>query len=231
VALVVLVAIVLLIQALPEDKSPSSKESTKSLPSIATNPYQWRVYMLNQSSVHAQSSGTSFSFRAEELPFSFESVMFGDFRADVDHRVTYYGGCGILVNATGGSAPLVLRESAGKLISTVNYLGQNLIVFSGETKSVSYPTESTSYSGTDRLIEDWRNGTWSPNDGILVEHPKNVSVTKAVFCLMVFEPSGEILIPELQNLPVIVFLFVIVVFGARSWTRRSRSGQRRLGGT
>jgi hypothetical protein len=225
VALGVLVAIVLLIQALPENRSPDSKESTKSLPSVAPNPYQWRVYMLNQSAVLAQNAGTSFSFRAEELPFSFESVMFGDFRADVDHRATYYGGCGILVNASGGSALLVLRESAGKFISSVNYLGQALIVFSGETKSVSYPTESTSYSGTDKLIEDWRNGTWSPDDGIVIEHPKNVSMTESVFCFMVFEPSGEILVPELQSLPVIIFLLATVIVGTRSWIRRSPPGE------
>jgi hypothetical protein len=225
VALGLIISIILLVQFLPENRPTESTESTKSVPSVASNPYQWRVYMLNQSAVLAQSTGTSFSFRAEELPFSFESVSFGDFRDDVEHRATYYGGCGILVNASGAAALLVLRESAGKFISSVNYLGQDLIVFSGETKSVSYPTESTSYSGTDKLIEDWRNGTWSPNDGIVIEHPKSVSVTESVFCFMVFEPSGEILVPELENLPVIIFLFATVIVGTRSWIRRRPSSR------
>lgn len=216
-----IISIVLLIQSLPENRST---ESTKSIPSAAANPYQWRVYMLNQSTVLAQGAGTSFSFRAEDLPFNFGSISFGDFRSDADHRATYYGGCGILVNASGVAALLVLRESSGKFISSVNYIGQNLIVFSGETKSVSYPTESTSYSGTDKLIEDWRNGTWSPNDGIVIEHPKSVSVTESVFCFMVFEPSGEILIPEFQNTPVMLFLLVTVIVGARSLIRRRQSG-------
>ncbi len=209
VVLGLLISVVLLIQILPGNKSTESTESNKSLPSVTANPYQWRVYMLNQSSVLEQTSGTAFSFRTEDLPFSFDSILFGDFRADVDHQATYYGGCGILVNASGNPASVVLRERTGEFIASVQYAGQELIVFSGERRSVSYPTASTSYHGTDMLVEDWRNGTWSPNDGILIEHPGNVTVTESVFCFMVFEPAGGVMVPEFSSLATIVIIVLI----------------------
>lgn len=157
---------------------------------------------------------TSFLFNMDDLPFAFESIAFGDFRTDAEHLATYYGGCGILVDAGGETGTVVLKEGTGKLVASVQYLGQDLIVFSGERRSASYPVASTSYYGTDKMIEDWRNGTWSPSIGVVLEHAQNVSLYSATFCLMVFEP-GPVLVPELNNLLIVVVFTPLIVFLVR----------------
>jgi hypothetical protein len=197
-----------------EIKEPS--ETVMSQPSFSQNDYSWRVYMLNQSEAIQEANRTTFLFNIEDLPFAFESILFGDFREDTDHEAIYYGGCGILVNASGSDGTVILKERAGKLIASVQYRGQDLIVFSGERKSVSYPVASTSYYGTDKMAEDWRNGTWHPGDGVLLDHPDNINVASATFCLMVFEPDGVVLVPEFDfvSIPVVCMLAIFVI-GAR----------------
>jgi hypothetical protein len=207
IALVLLLALQLL---LSHGGSSNRMTSPEFQPAAASSNYSWRVYYLNETSRMQQANGTSFSFRTDDLPFDFSSIEFGDFRNDLQHISTYYGGCGILVNASGSSAVILLMEADGKLVTTVQYYGQDPIVFSGERKSVSYPNETTSYFGTDKIAQDWRNGTWSPDQGILVGHPMNVSLASSRFCLMVFEPAGSSEIPEFGLVPVIITCCIIV---------------------
>lgn len=216
-AVALLLSSVLLLQLVPDRRDNEASQAVTSQPAVISNEYIWRVYELNQTARTDNSTGTMFTFRTEDLPYDFRSIQFGDFRADAGHTGKYYGGCGILVNASGTNATIALRESSGSLISTVPYNGQDLIVFSGERISVSYPSASTRYYGTDRMIQDWRNGTWSPNDGIVVEHPGNVTLSGSEFCLMVFEPDGDIEIPEFQGFPFVIacILAVLVIFRRR----------------
>jgi hypothetical protein len=214
--LVVMTTFVLAAGLLARGESRGPSESTLSQPAGSQNDYSWRVYMLNQSEMTHGTNRTTFLFNIGDLPFAFESILFGDFREDTCHQAIYYGGCGILVNASGGNGTVVLKEGAGKLVASVQYKGQDLIVFSGERISVSYPVASTSYYGTDKIAEDWRNGTWHPGDGVLLDHPDNITVASATFCLMVFEPDGAVLVPEFDFISVTaVCMLAIFLIGAR----------------
>jgi hypothetical protein len=184
-------------------------KDTKSVP--ANNSYEFRVYALNQTSSMTTENGTCFCFDIGDLPFDLCSLQFGDFRTDTSYSLKYFGGSGILVSACGENATLVIRECTGRLISEVRYHGQGLIVLSGETKYCSYPS-GASWNGTDAIVQDWRGGTWAPGDGILIEHPENVSLSDAKFYVMVFEPAGSMLLPECEVVPVIALTLLLVAF-------------------
>jgi len=192
----------------PSAEEESGSETSNSSQSVVPVEYKWKVYVLNQTSMYDASNGTVFSFRTEDLPHEFGSILFGDFRADLEGEGTYYGGCGILVEASGSCASIILRETDGKFISSVPYNGQDPVVFSGERRSVSYPSVTTSCYGTDLIIQDWRNGTWAPDEGILVEHPEEVTMVASEFCLMLFEPEGDIEIPEFGDFATVIVLAV-----------------------
>jgi hypothetical protein len=208
---------------LPTAEEEAATEASNSPQSVVPVEYRWRVYVLNQTDMSDTSNGTAFSFRTEDLPHEFGSILFGDFRADQGGQGTYYGGCGILVEASGTSASIVLRETDGKFISSVPYNGQDPVVFSGERRSVSYPSVTTSYYGTDLIIQDWRNGTWTPDQGILVEHPEEVTMVASEFCLMLFEPEGNLVISEFSDFTTVI----VLAFGALTIvTRRALSKPR-----
>jgi hypothetical protein len=215
---VVIASIALGLMLLPGAEEEAASETSNSQQSVVPVEYKWRVYVLNQTSMSDSSNGTTFSFRTEDLPQDFGSILFGDFRSDQSGEGTYYGGCGILVEASGTSASIVLRETDGKFISSVAYNGQDPVVFSGERRSVSYPSVTTSYYGTDLIIQDWRNGTWAPDEGILVEHPEDVTMVASEFCLMLFEPEGDIEIPEFGDFTTVI---VLAVGALTILTRRS----------
>lgn len=201
---VFVISLVLGAIVLPTSEDGASTETNNSQQSVAPVDYQWRVYVLNQTGRFEADNGTTFSYRTEDLPQEFSTILFGDFRADLDGQGTYYGGCGILLEASGSSATFVLREIDGKFICSVPYTGQDPFVFSGERRSVSYPSVTTSYYGTDQIAQDWRNGTWSPDQGILVEHPDEVSLDRSEFYLMLFEPGGGLDIPEFRDLSLVL---------------------------
>jgi len=184
-------------------------KDTNSVP--ANNSYEFRVYALNQTSSMTTEDGTCFCFDIGDLPFDLCSLQFGDFRTDTNYSLKYFGGSGILVSACGENATLVIREYTGRIISEVRYHGQGLIVLSGETKYCSYPS-GASWNGTDAMVQDWRGGTWAPDDGILIEHPENVSLSDAKFYVMVFEPAGSMLLPEFGVVPVIALTLLLVAF-------------------
>ena len=175
--------------------------------------YDFRVHALNCTSLSSTANGTLFRFNADDLPFEFSSICFGDYRADGTFSQKYYGGSGILVDATGLSTVMTLREGGGQFISAIDYHGQAQVVFNGKVESVTFPSNSTTYDGTDRIIQDWREGSWSPQEGVLVEHTSNVTLADAKFYLMTLEPSGTTDIPEFDPLLTVgamIALFLII---------------------
>jgi hypothetical protein len=203
---VIVASLVLGVTLIPNLEKEAVTETNNSQQSVVQINYLWKVYVLNQTGRSDAANGTTFSFNNDDLPQEFSTILFGDFRADTDGEGTYYGGCGILVKASGASETITLREIDGKFVSSVQYNGQDPVVFSGERRSVSYPNVTTSYFGTDLIVQDWRRGTWSPNQGILVEHPVNVTMVESEFYLMLFEPEGDLEIPEFNDLPLVLAL-------------------------
>ncbi len=209
-----LVSVIAILALAPlRHSSPGATDSTTG--SSTTAPYQFRVYAMNTTmTVHLDSGTVLFVFKVADLPYELGSLFFGDFRADRNRTHVYYAGSGILVNATGASATVTLRESNGKVISSAVYHGQEQIVFNGEVKSVTYPKAATAYSGTDQMIQDWRNGAWSPAEGILVDHPANVTVLSASFFVMTIEPQGAFEIPEFPSKIVGLAIMTIIALTA-----------------
>jgi len=191
----------------------SSANSSQSL------SYDFKVHALNCTSQTRTQNGTLFRFNAADLPFEFSTVYFGDYRSDTSYSHKYYGGSGILVNASGSNAVMVLRENGGRFVSRIDYHGQAQIVFNGKVESVTYPLVATKYDGTDQIIQDWRNRTWTPDDGVLVEHPSNVTLASAKFYLMTLEPSGTTDIPEFEILPIVGAVIVVFLAVRRSAAR------------
>ncbi len=207
----ILVAFILAGLFVSRDLTLGSVDS-KDIQSVPTNnSYEFRVYALNQTSIEISENGTYFCFDIGDLPFDLGSLQFEDFRTDTNYSLNYYGGSSILANARGENALIAIKESTGKLISEVHYHGQDLIVLSGETKYCSYPSGVT-WNGTDAMVQDWRAGTWTPDDGVLIEHPKNVTLSDAKFYVMVFEPAGTTLLPEYDVVPVIALTLLLVAF-------------------
>jgi len=192
----------------------SSANSSQSL------SYDFKVHALNCTFQTRTQNGTLFRFNAADLPFEFSTVYFGDYRSDTSYSHKYYGGSGILVNASGSNAVMVLRESSGRFVSRIDYHGQAQIVFNGKVESVTYPMAATTYEGTDQIIQDWRNMTWTPDDGVLVEHPSNVTLASAKFYLMTLEPSGATDIPEFELLPIIGAVIAVFLVVRRSAVRQ-----------
>jgi hypothetical protein len=139
-------------------------------------------------------------------------VLFGDFRNDDSFVATYYGGSGILLDAEGSNGRICLRECGGKIAASIDYAGQALVVFGGETVYMSYPGMVT-FDGVDMMIQDWRSGNWSPSDGILMEHPANITLSYARFFVMLFVPAYNPTIPEF-DLPVTALLACLALISA-----------------
>ena len=194
-----------------EDKGAEDRNS-----SVEGSPrlvYEFRVYPLDATTMTRTQNGTVFSFDVSDLPFDFNSIYFGDFRLDNKHSHIYYAGSGIRVNATGANATVTLKEGNGKAVSRIDYHGQDQILFNGWIESVTYPGVMTTYNGTDLMVQDWRIGSWAPNDGILVEHPTNVTPQSASFFLMAFEPQIASGIPEFSTVvtPVVTLTTLVVM--------------------
>jgi hypothetical protein len=58
---------------------------------------------------------------------------------------------------------------------------------------------------------DWRDGAWTPRDGILVESQGDVTISSVSMCLMVFEPSSTTSIPEFGLLPGCLVAIVLIM--------------------
>ena len=71
------------------------------------------------------------------------------------------------------------------------------------------------YDGTDLMVQDWRNGNWTPSDGIIIEHPKNVTISGATFYLAVYQPGVSAQMPEFDLLAAAASVFVMVLLARR----------------
>ncbi len=206
----------LLVSLLHPIPGRASETSTNSpAPSLANNSYVFRVYSLNYTSTMVVGNGTAFFFDLTQLPVNFSRVQFGDYRMDSQYSATYYAGSGFLLNSNGTNAWIALAEGNGKLVSTIFYRGQAIVALNGQTTTYVNSSKPTMYNGTDMMMQDWRKGNWTPNDGIIVEHPSNITVTGAVFYLAVYQPGVSTQIPELYLLPAVVSVFVVVVLARR----------------
>jgi hypothetical protein len=202
-----------LLHSVPGKASETSTESPA--PSPANDSYVFKVYALNHTSTRAVSNGTALFFDMAQLQVNFSRVRFGDCRMDSEYSATYYAGSGILLNSSGTNAWITLREGDGKLVSNVFYHGQPLVVFNGQTMTYVNCDRPAVFDGTDMIVQDWRKGNWTPNDGIVIEHPKNVTISGARFYLAVYQPGVNAQMPEFDLLPAVVSVFVVVVLARR----------------
>jgi hypothetical protein len=68
---------------------------------------------------------------------------------------------------------------------------------------------------------DWKDGSWLPESGILIEHPANVTITRATIDLMVFEPSSTTDIPEFTPVHASVAAAALILLMRRRLTGRA----------
>ena len=201
---------------IPGKASETSNDSAA--PSPANNSYVFKVYALNHTSIRAVSNGTALSFDIAQLPINFSRVQFGDYRIDSQYSATYYAGSGILLNSSGTNAWIALAEGNGKLVSRVFYRGQTMVVLNGQTTTYINSSRPAAYNGTDLMVQDWRNGNWTPNDGMIIEHPKNVTISGATFYLAVYRPGVSAQLPEFQSVlfPIAgLAMIAVVVIGQK----------------
>jgi len=197
-----------LLHPIPGKASETSTDSTA--PSPAKNSYVFKVYALNHTSTRAVSNGTALFFDITQLPINFSGVQFGDYRMDSQYSATYYAGSGILLNSSGTNAWIALAEGNGKLVNRVFYRGQTMVALNGQT--TTYSNRPATYDGTDLMVQDWRNGNWTPNNGIIIEHPKNVTISGARFYLAVYQPAISAQMPEFRLImPVVGFVAIALV--------------------
>ncbi|MBU0623996.1 MAG: hypothetical protein KJ672_04035 [Candidatus Thermoplasmatota archaeon] len=197
-----------LLHPIPGKASETSTESPA--PSPANDSYAFKVCSLNHTSTRAVSSGTALFFDIAQLQVNFSSVQFGDYRMDSHYSGTYYAGSGILLNSSGTNAWITLREGDGKLVSSVFYHGQPLVVFNGQTTTYANCDRPAVFDGTDMMVQDWRKANWTPNDGIIIEHPENVTISGAMFYLAVYQPAVSANIPEFDGLLLPILGFVVI---------------------
>jgi len=202
-----------LLHPIPGKASETSTDS--SAPSPANNSYVFKVYALNHTSTKAVSNGTALFFDIAQLPVNFSIVQFGDYRMDSQYSATYYAGSGVLLNSSGTNAWIALAEGNGKFVSRVFYRGQTMVVLNGQTTTYINSSRPAAYDGTDLMVQDWRNGNWTPNDGIVIEHPKNVTVSGARFYLAVYQPGVSAQMPEFDLIPAVVSVFFVVLLARR----------------
>lgn len=181
--------------------------------------YEFSVYALDQMSRQVVPSGTLFQFDESDLPFSIGSVCFGDFREDDTFQATYYGCSGILMNASGTAGAVTIFEGSGKRIVEIQYHGQDPVVVGSEVRYDSY-SDMVAWTGTDLIVMDWIDGSWSPRQGIYVEHPADVTFSSARLFVMVFEPSTTLEVPE-YPLPALALALILVVLAASGSSGRN----------
>jgi hypothetical protein len=202
-----------LLHPIPGKASETSTDS--SAPTPANNSYVFKVYALNHTSTRAVSNGTALFFDIAQLPVNFSIMQFGDYRTDARYNSIYYAGSGILLNSSGTNAWITLREGDGRLVSSIFYHGEALVVFNGQTTTYVNCDRPAVFDGTDMIVQDWRNGNWTPNHGIIIEHPKNVTISGATFYLAVYQPGVSAQMPEFDLLPAVVSVFVVVILARR----------------
>ena len=168
----------------------------------------FKVYGLRELSRTEGTNQTSISFTTRTLPFDFNSLVFGDYASNPKIGATYYAGSGMILNVSGPSGNVTLKDMSGRVIRSVCCQGQASIVFNGETVYTSTPKATTTYEGTDILVQDWLKGTWSPEEGVVLERPTGMTIDNSEFYLMVFQPPAAV--PEFGVFPAAAVMIVIV---------------------
>ena len=214
------VSFVFVLALLPSLGMTDTVDTSNSANTSQVLGYDFKIYALNCTSQKHTPTGTLFKFNTADLPFNISAISFGDHSSDTTYSHKYYGGSGILVNATGSNATMILRESNGQLVSTIEYHGQAQVVFNGQVVSVTYPTSMTTYEGTEQMIQDWRSTTWTPGDGIIVEHPSAVDLGDAKFFVMTLEPDAITEIPEFEAVPIVVGVAALFILVRRAASKR-----------
>ena len=176
------------------------------------NSYRFRIYALNQTERRVDENGTFFAFNEEDFPYRTGMVRFGDYRNDAQFSYVYLSGSGILMTAVGGRCTVSVRGAGGSPIIEFDYMGQDLVALAGE-ECYSSCNERLTHSGTNILVSDWLTGAWTPRQGIVVDHPGNISFGNATLYVMVFEPAGATAIPEFDSFEMLVVVNVFVVLG------------------
>ncbi|MBN1677688.1 MAG: hypothetical protein JW880_04045 [Candidatus Thermoplasmatota archaeon] len=210
--------VVLLCDQVPGALSESGVSTQESSEGQSNGTYEFVVYVLNHTTRTSNGTTTLFTFDIDQLPFDFDDLEFGDFREDPCYLSRYYGGMSLLARAEGSTTNISFEEANGKPIEQIAYQSQSLVVLNG--------WESVSKDGAGVVIDhkwgsmqivayDWRDGGWSPGDGIAVEHPAEVTVSGATLCLMVYEPGDTTDIPEFGPLLACVTLVVLVFLARR----------------
>ena len=179
----------------------------------------FKAYSLRELSRTDGTNQTAIRFSADDLPFDFDCLVFGDYSRNPVAGATYYAGSGMILNVSGPNGSVILRGLNGTIIRTVEYQGQESIVFNGETVYTSTPKASTRFEGTDILVQEWLRGTWSPGMGVVLERPAGMTVENSEFYLMVFQPPAAV--PEFGAFPVAA-LTVAIVCALISRTRGKR---------
>lgn len=175
----------------------------------------YRVFRIGEQSRVDGTDTTAIRFASNALPFRLENIVFGDYSSEPVLGTTYYAGSGMILNVTGPSGNITLKEPAGKLIRLIHYEGQATIVLNGETTYTSTKTTGTQYEGTDILVQDWLKGTWSPETGVVLERPAGMTIVDSELYLMVFQSQASV--PEFGLLPVVgLTVLIVCAFAARA---------------
>ena len=186
--------------------------------------YQLKTYVLWHTDINSAEDATSIVFDESELPFRFDTLVFGDFRLDANCSANYFGGMSLLVDASGASANLTFREYSGNVIQELEYEGQPLIVLSG-WEALSRDSDGSVIEhiwGSMQIVAyDWKEGRWKPSGGIVVNHPKGFTVVGARLCVMVFEPVPSTEIPEFRLAPVCMMAAALMMLIGRRLSRTS----------
>lgn len=186
------------------------------------NSYEFAVYALNHTSRTSDGTTTVFSFDGGHLPFDYGSLLFDEFRGDTACTSRYYAGMSLLAWVEGPQADLEFLENGGSAIEEISYQSQALVVLNG--------WECTSEDGQGRVLDhswgsmqivayDWRDSTWNPEQGIAVEHPAEITISRTSLCLMVYEPTASTDIPEFGSV-FACLAFCAVVLTVRRLKKR-----------
>ncbi len=181
--------------------------------------YGFQVYTLDCVGNIDTDNGTLLTFDEQVLPFDFGAIEFGDFRLDIERVSSYYGGLCLVIDAFGEPGNLTFREENGKHIQDIQYVGQPLVVLNG-WEYISRDSQGIiidhRWGSMQIAAYDWRDGTWAPSDGIVIEASTGTTISGASLCLMVFEPSGTTSIPEFDLLTGCVAGVALIMLARRN---------------
>jgi len=206
--------------AAPEEGPATAQETEQSF-----RTYEFAVYSLNHTSRISNGVTTVFTFDSNQLPFDFGSLRFDEAGAAADFSPRYYVGMSLLAWAYGPDSVIGFLESGVKPIEDIEYLGQSPVVLNG-WESMSKDSHGGvidhTWGSMQIVAYDWRDGCWSPEQGIAVEHPEGVTVSGVTICLMVYEPNDTADIPELGPVAAVIALCLVVLVIKKAGGRRPK---------